>query len=230
MPLKTDLENKINTYFSEKYEVDETKIVPSTDYSKLTFGNKGLKAELAFLFIDIRKSSEMHTTYGFANTARILQSFHDICVRIIESKDGNIRAFDGDRIMGVFAGEYKCSNATQAARKIKWAIQNFLNPYLKTPIQIGNGVDFGDTLITKVGKGRNLNNNDLVWIGQACNYASHLSGYGKNTTIITQRTYNRMSNDSKFYNGTNMWTEKEITIKNEKRIKVYESNWGYVVD
>ncbi len=229
MSLKTDIENKVNSYFDEPYVVEETTIVPDTDYSKLTFGNKGLTAELAFLFVDIRKSSEMHTTYGFANTARIYQSFHDICIRIIESKEGKIRAFDGDRIMGVFSGSHKCSNATQAARKIKWAVQNILNPKLETPVQIGNGIDFGSTLIAKVGKGRNENNNDLVWIGQACNYASHLSGYGKNTTIITSRTYNRMNENSKFYNRQSMWTQKKLTIKNGKEISIYESNWSFVV-
>tara|TARA_B110000902_G_scaffold210996_1_gene241570 strand:- start:372 stop:1064 length:693 start_codon:yes stop_codon:yes gene_type:complete len=230
MSLKSDIENKVKSYFTEPYTVEDTKIVPDTDYSKLTFGNKGLKAELAFLFVDIRKSSEMHTTYGFADTARIYQSFHDICIRIIESKDGKIRAFDGDRIMGVFSGEHKCSNATQSARKIKWAIQNILNQHLKIPIKIGIGIDFGNTLIAKVGKGRDTNNNDLDWIGQACNYASHLSGYGKDTTLITSRTYNRMNENSKFYNGKSMWSEKKLTIKNGKEIDVYESNWGFIVD
>ena len=53
MALKEDIENKVNSYFNEPYKVEETTIIPDTDYSKLTFGNKGLTAELAFLFVEI---------------------------------------------------------------------------------------------------------------------------------------------------------------------------------
>jgi class 3 adenylate cyclase len=229
MALKSDLENKIGSYFNEPYEIEETTIVPSTDYSKLTFGNKALVSELCFLFSDIRNSSELHNEYGFKTAARIYQSFHDISVRIIESKDGKIRAFDGDRVMGVFSGKWKCSNATQAAMKIKWAVKNILNAHLEVPIEIGTGIDFGNTLISKVGKGRDSNNNDLVWIGKACNYASHLSGHGRNSTIITTRTYNRINDKSKFSGEKDMWTKKTLTLKNEKTIYIYESKWGWVI-
>ena len=52
MPLLEDLKNKISSYATEKYDVEDTNIVPSTDYSKLTFGNKGLKCHFAFLFVE----------------------------------------------------------------------------------------------------------------------------------------------------------------------------------
>jgi len=229
MALKEDLENKISSYFKEQYNVEETSIVPDTDYSKLTFGNKGLTAELAFLFVDIRKSSEMHTTYGFANAARIYQSFHDICVRIITHFNGNIRSFDGDRVMGIFAGGSKCTNAVKSAMKIRWAVNKLLSPHLKQPIKIGCGIDFGKTLIIKVGKGRDDNNKDLVWVGQASNYAAHLSDIGNNTIIISERTYNRMGASTKWANTDektqNMWKYKYLTLNNGKKIKVLESNW-----
>lgn len=231
MSLKTDIKSKVSSYFNEPYEIVETKIVPSTDYSKLTFGNKALVSDLAFLFADIRKSSQLHSTYGFKKAARIYQSFHDISVRIIESKDGKVRAFDGDRVMGVFSGDYKCSNAAEAALKIKWAIVNILNPKLTTPIKVGMGVDFGKTMITKVGKGRDNNNNDLVWIGKACNYASHLSGYGSNSSILTTRAYNKINKDSKYSDkGENMWSPIKLTLKDNSIIDVYESKFGWVVN
>lgn len=228
MALKGDLTNKISSYFNEPYEIEETKLIPGTDYSKLTFGNKALVSELAFMFADIRNSSELHNTYGFKTAARIYQSFHDITVRVVESQKGNVRAFDGDRVMGVFAGDYKCSNAAKAAMKIKWAVENILNNQLTTPIKVGMGVDYGDTLITKVGKGRDSNNNDLVWIGKACNYASHLSVYGKNQTILTTRAYNKIA-IKKSSKGEEMWTKSQLTLKDNKIIDVYKSNWGRVI-
>lgn len=229
MPLKTDLDNKIDTYFREPYEIQETSIIPSTDYSKLTFGNKALVSELSFLFADIRNSSNLHDIYGFKTAARIYQSFHDISVRIIENNEGKVRAFDGDRVMAVFSGERKCSNAVKTAMKIKWAVQNILNPKLDEPLKVGLGIDYGKTMVTKIGKGRDINNSDLVWIGKACNYASHLSGYGSNQTIISTRTYNRMSEDCKISNGRNMWTLENLKLKDGKIINVYKSNWGWVI-
>lgn len=231
MAIKEDLENKINSHFKESYEVCETTIVPDTDYSKLTFGNKGLTAELAFLYIDIRKSSELHTTYGFANAARIYQSFHDISVRIANYFDGNIRSFDGDRIMAIFSGKSKCTNAVKSAMKIRWAVDHLLSTHLKTPIKIGCGIDFGKVLIIKVGKGRDNNNKDIVWVGKASNYAAHLSDNGKNSIIISERTYDRMGPTVKWKNADdkkeNMWTYKKLTLKNGKEIKVLESSWSW---
>lgn len=230
MALKEDLTNKITTYFNEPYEIQETTIIPGTDYSKLTFGNKALVSELAFLFVDIRNSSKLHDIYGFKIAARIYQSFHDICVRIIEDNEGKVRAFDGDRVMGVFAGDWKCSNATKAALKTKWAINNILNTKLTPSLKIGIGIDYGRTLITKVGKGRDLNNSDLVWIGKACNYASHLSGHGSNSTLITTRTYNKINHNSKYSDrDIDMWKLRKLTLKDNTVIDIYESTYGWKI-
>lgn len=230
MSIKTDLENKINSYFVEPYIIENTTIIPSTDYSRLTFGNKALKSELAFLFADIRKSSQLHDIYGYQTAAMIYQSFHDITVRIINEMNGKVRAFDGDRVMGVFSGNNKCTNAVKASMKIKWSVQNILNNYLNPKLEVGFGIDFGQTLITKVGKGRDPHNSDLVWIGKACNYASHLSGYGCNEIYITTNTYDRMNDSVKTSSkGEKMWTYKTITLKDGSKTNIYYSRWGWVL-
>lgn len=230
MALLEDLTNKIKAYANEKYEVEATTIVPSTDYSKLTFGNKGLTCEFAFLFVDIRKSSELHDKYGYAKAAKIYQSFHEINVRIIATNDGSIRAFDGDRVMGVFAGERKRSKAVKAGMQIQWAVRNLLNPTLGTSILCGAGVDYGDTLITKVGKGRNTENQDLVWIGKASNHASHLANEATNSVLISENTYSGISPDTKSSrDGRDMWKEKIITLKNSLKVKCFETEWGWKI-
>lgn len=229
MSLKTDLSEKIYRYFNEPYSVEKTRIIPSTEYSRLTFGNKALTSELSFLFADIRKSSQLHDIYGYQTAAMIYQSFHDISVRIIQQMDGKVRAFDGDRVMGVFSGDCKCTNAVKAAMKIKWCVTNILNNYLDPKLEVGFGIDFGPTLITKVGAGRDPNNSDLVWIGKSCNYASHLSGYGKNEIYITTNAYNRINDSAKYSNNKNMWTFKTITLKDGKTTTVYASRWGWSV-
>lgn len=233
MSLKDELQSEVDTFFREKFETEETEIVPSTDYSKLTFGNKGLIAELAFLFIDIRKSSDMHTRYGHVTTAKLYESFHRICLKIIESNNGNVRAFDGDRIMGVFSGKAKRTNAVKSAMKIRYAMTEILNPKLKTPISIGCGVDVGEILITKVGKARDIDTRDLVWIGKACNYAAHLTQDADNSIIISENVYDSMHASVKYKDEnektTNMWDSKNMELKSRKTIKVYESNWWWAL-
>lgn len=231
MALLDELKNKIDTYFTEKYEVEETSIVPTTDYSKLTFGNKGLTSELTFLFVDIRKSSQLHDRYGHIAAAKIYQSFHDINVRIINSRDGQVRAFDGDRIMGVFSGDRKNNNAVEAALNIRWAISNILNVKFKpeNAINIGIGIDTGMTLITKVGKGRDLSNNDLVWVGKACNYASHMCNESENKIYISPTVYNKLADSNKIGDGKNMWENINMTLKNGKIVPCYKTNYWWSV-
>jgi class 3 adenylate cyclase len=231
MALVDDLKNKIAAYFKEKYEIKPTTIVPSTDYSKLTFGNTALTAELTFLFIDIRKSSELHDTYGYEHAARIYQSFHDICLRIINSRDGNVRAFDGDRIMGVFSGESKNDNAVEAAMNIRWAISNILNSQFKPAyaISIGIGIETGLTLITKVGKGRDISNNDIVWVGKACNYASHMCSHATNCIHISSAIYNKIKEGNKTSEGKNMWNLINLILKNGKTISCYKTTYSWSI-
>jgi class 3 adenylate cyclase len=229
MALLEELNGKIDAYVKQPYEIEETTIVPDTDTAKLTFGNKGLTCEYAFLFMDIRKSSQLHEQYGFTKAAKIYQSFHDINVRVIEENSGSVRAFDGDRVMGVFVGPSKNSNAVKAAMQIQWAIRNILNPKLETKITCGGGIDYGKILVTKIGKGRNKNNNDLVWIGKADNYASHLANEAKNTLIISTNSYNILAADRKVSNGKNMWQSKILTLKNGTNVNCYESIYGWPI-
>ena len=231
MALIDDLRNKVQEYFNQPYTTKETSIVPGTDYSKLTFGNNGLVAELAFLFVDIRKSSQMHEVYGYKTAALIYQSFHEMCVRIIIHNNGNVRAFDGDRIMGVFAGDSKRGNAVKAAMNIRWAISNILNKKLTTPLSVGCGIEAGKTLITKVGKGRDINNQDLIWIGKACNYASHLCQVADNAVIVSEEVYGRLSEYKKYSDDNpkkSMWVRSQVNIKG-KAIWVYKSTWEWGV-
>lgn len=231
MALTEDLKNKINAYFSEKYEVAETTIVPSTDYSKLTYGNNGLTAELTFLFVDIRKSSQLHDTYGYIDAAKIYQSFHEINVRIINSRDGQVRAFDGDRIMGVFSGGRKNDNAVEAALNIRWAIANLLNVKLKRdqPINIGIGIDTGRTLITKVGKGRDISNNDLVWVGKACNYASHMCNESENKIYISPNVHKQLNDSNKWNGEKNIWEMVNMRLKNGSSVLCYKTTYWWNV-
>ncbi|UPT69331.1 MAG: adenylate/guanylate cyclase domain-containing protein [Flavobacterium sp. JAD_PAG50586_2] len=207
MSLLEDISTTTNTFFNHEFTTAETTIVPTTDYSKLTFGNNGLTAELTFLFVDIRKSSELHETYGEIVAAKIYQSFHDLNVRIINRRSGQVRSFDGDRIMGVFSGDRKNNNAVEAALNIRYAVSEVLNKKLPKdkPINIGIGIDTGRVLITKVGRGRDDNNSDLVWVGKACNYASHMCNESENKIYISTAVFGRLEQKNRVSEGVDVW-------------------------
>ena len=229
MPLLDDLKTTTDKFFRENFEVNDTTIIPTTDYKKLTFGNKGVKCELTFLFIDIRKSSELHDNYGFVDAAKIYQSFHDINVRIINNRQGEVRAFDGDRIMGVFSGPRKNNNAVAAAMNIRYAITEVLNKKLpiNKPLNIGIGIETGLTLITKVGRGNDENNNDLVWIGKACNYASHMCNESTNKIYISPTVYSFLEGTNKTVNNVNIWSPINMVLKNGKKVLCHTTSYTW---
>lgn len=229
MPLLEDLQNKIETYKIEKFEIEDTTIIPDAENSKLTFGNKGLIGEYAFLFTDIRKSSAIIDTYGHEKAAKIYQSFHEINVKVVIANNGSIRSFDGDSIMGVFTGNFKNNDAIKAAMQIQFGVRNILNPTLETNIKCGIGIDYGKILITKVGKGVNANNNDLVWIGKATGYASHLCNQADDSILISNNSYLKLVNDRKFSENINMWGAKTLTLKNKQIINCYESTYHWQI-
>jgi adenylate cyclase len=230
MGLLDDLKNKISSYNREKFEIFDTTSLPDITHPKLTFGNTGLTGEFAFLFVDIRKSSSIVESYGFEKAAKIYQSFHEINVRIISANGGAVRAFDGDRIMGVFNDGYKNNMAVKAGMQIIWAIENILNPGLNVNISCGAGIDFGQILITKVGTGRDMNKNDLVWVGKATNYASHLSSQANNSVIVSTNSYGKLDDTRKLSGGAKMWVSKNFTLKNGQIVNCYETNYRWLVE
>jgi hypothetical protein len=82
---------------------------------------------------------------------------------------GDIRSFDGDRVMAVFLGNQKNTNAAKSALKINWAVINVLRPkiHAKYPVLARDGfeikhcvgIDRSDVLVARSGI---RDHNDLI--------------------------------------------------------------------
>jgi class 3 adenylate cyclase len=166
--ISSQVEAAVQSTLDTVWDIRTGQVVPSTDTVKLSDG--AVKVNATYLYADLAGSSQAAQTFYVEVTAKIIRSYVTAAVRIIRQKGGEIRSFDGDRVMGVFIGESKNTNAVRAALGINWAVQAVLRPKfdakwpdLKDNYVLGHGVgvETGEALIVRAGV---RDNNDLVLV------------------------------------------------------------------
>ncbi|APZ34286.1 adenylate/guanylate cyclase domain-containing protein [Microbacterium aurum] len=186
--------------------------VPSTD--DVSLGNDAVDLDAVVLYADLKDSTGLVKGYKDWFASAVYKNYLYTVSRIIRAHDGSITAFDGDRVMGVFIGGSKNSNAAKVALKINWAVKNILQPaidakYPKNTYQLQQkvGIAASKTMVSRTGI---RGSNDLVWVGNAANIAAKLAAlHSSYPTYITADVYNMLSDETKF-GGTpkrDMWTD-----------------------
>ncbi|GAA6163992.1 adenylate/guanylate cyclase domain-containing protein [Pelagimonas sp. KU-00592-HH] len=222
MGLKADLEADVKKIYTELWARRDGRKVPED--VDLKSGNDAVDIEVTILYADLDESTKLVDNYKDWFAAENYKTFLQCATKIIRSEGGHIRSFDGDRVMGVFFGGTKNTDAVRCGLKINWAVKNIVQPQLK--VQYPNtkyvmrhvvGIDTSKVMVAKAGI---RNNNDLVWIGKSANHAAKLSALSSDTpTWITNTVYDTMLDKAKFSNdGTNMWKEKTWTQRNNRRV------------
>lgn len=183
--------------------------IPDTE--TLTFGNTGIKIDAVVLYADLSNSTNLVDYLSAENAASIYKSYLWCAGKIIKAENGNITAYDGDRIMAVYLGDGKESQAVRTAKKISYAVDNIINPkfshhydmttklsnallgigLLAPKISHTVGIDKSELFVVKSGfRGAD----DLVWIGKAANHAAKIGDLpGLGTIRISKEVYDRMS-------------------------------------
>ena len=166
-----------------------------------------------------------------------MKSFLATTTRVIKYCGGTIVSFDGDRVLGVFVGDYKNSSAAKCALQIKYVVIEIIRKKFESSYQsvrdasfrinYGVGVDTGTVLIVRAGA---RGANDLISIGRAPNLAAKLSDIREPNyqSFITAIVYNHLSDESK-YGGKdkkNMWERRRWNFLRESII-VYRSSWHW---
>ena len=208
MALKADLDTYCYDTFVGRWEKRDGTVVPSDTSLKLS--NDGINLAATVLYADLADSTVMvdKEIAGFA--AEVYKSFLYCAAKIVRVFGGTITAYDGDRIMAVFIGDYKNTSAVKAALQINWAVKNIVQAQLKTvyadkvfAVKHVVGIDTSDLLVAKTGI---RGSNDLVWVGRAANYAAKLSALNhERSTYITAEVYNKLNDEAKLSAGINMW-------------------------
>lgn len=225
------LKDRVGTLFDTTVDQREGRVVPTT--GDVALKNGAVKIDAAFLYADLAGSAKLSQACPWSTTAKIIRAFLDCSTRLIIKHGGHIRSFDGDRVMGVFIGDSKNSNASICGREIHWSVRNIIQPAAvkkftsirDSGIEIRNcsGIDVGDVRAVRSGV---RDNNDLIWIGKAASFSAKLSdvradGY---CTYISARTYNKLSREAKFDDdGKNMWQAQSFEFSDELET-VYRSN------
>lgn len=231
MAFKEDLESVAADFFGGSYEISKGTAIPSVE--DIAFGKVGRELELTMLFADIRESTAIVDAFRRTTAARMYKAFLGGMARIAKHRGGELRSFNGDGLLAVFAGGTKNTSAVRAAMNMKWYCKDVLKPKMANyfennseaedlDLDFGIGVHTGTVLVVRGGfKGEN--NNDLVWVGNATNYAVKLANLGSQpwNIHITEAVYNMMHDETKYVDAatktTNMWTW--TTLDDEKVLK-----------
>jgi class 3 adenylate cyclase len=232
MGLKEDLEADVRDIFNARWSTRDGTVVPEAD--DLRLGNDAVKfAEAVALYADLAESTALVDGKADWFAAEIYKTFLHCASKIIRSMNGEITAFDGDRIMAVFLGDSKRSNATKCGLKINYAVRSIINPAIKNKypdetyaVRHAVGIDVSKLFVARTGI---RGSNDLVWVGRAANYAAKLATIRDNeyTTWITADVYakadeaSRMGGDPK----RSMWDERSWSKL--PGVPIYRSNWWW---
>lgn len=227
MKTSEEIINDIKGILRTKWETRDGRKVPEAE--EIQLGNHAVELDGTVLYADLTDSTGL--VQGFRNwfAAEIYKSYLSAACHVIKNNSGVITAFDGDRVMAVFIGDGKNSDAAKAALQITYITQQ-INQEIKSQYPASTytlkqaiGIDTSKLFVARTGI---RNYNDLVWVGRAANYAAKLCSLADSTysSIITSDVFDGLDDKSK--NGGSpkkcMW---EKTLWSERGIAVYKSNW-----
>lgn len=230
--LRKDVDNALNA----RWSIRSGLVVPSTP--KVQLGGGGVRMSVTMLYADLADSTELAMHHDRRVAAKVFKCFLACSSRLITSRGGDVRSYDGDRVMGVFVGEAKNAAAVQCALNINFAFQELIVPKLVAkyptlrsgPYELAHsvGVDTSEVLVVRGGVRRS---NDLIWVGRAPNVAAKLSGIRQppHYTFITPDVYADLPPACrKGGKGENMWQRRSWTeVKGVDTL--YRSNWRWEV-
>lgn len=231
MALADDLSSDITKILNQEWSIRDGQVVPETADVALAGG--GVKLSVAMLYADLADSTDL-SMWNRQVAAKVIKAFLAASTRLIRARNGYIRSFDGDRVMGVFLGDYKNTEAAKCALQINWMFLNVLKPKFEAKYEKlmdgthklahCTGVDTSEVLVVRAGIG---NNNDLVWVGRAPNVAAKLCGLREPpyNSYISGEAYNKLNDEAKISGDKSMWEERKWT--NGPIDRIFRSSWTW---
>ena len=235
MSIQEDLSNETAKILAQKWDIRDGRVIPSNDDVALAGG--AVKLDATVLYSDLSQSSKLATEFQQRTASKVIRTFLYCMCKLIANEGGTITSFDGDRVMGVFIGDYKNTSAARCALKMNYVVPSIVGPKLKdyfTSLKESGftishcvGVDTGPVLAVRAGQ-RGVN--DLVWIGRAPNLAAKLSDIREDGyhSYISADVFDVLHESGKFGGELKqlMWEKRTFQFLGES-VFVYRSNWWW---
>ncbi|HXM18305.1 MAG TPA: adenylate/guanylate cyclase domain-containing protein [Candidatus Tumulicola sp.] len=235
MSLKEDITSEVNAILSQPWSIRDGIVVPENKDVNLVGG--AVKLDAIMFYADLADSTALVMTKDRGVVAKVFKTFLSTAARLIKANSGYVRSFDGDRIMGVFLGGTKRTQAAKCGLHLNWAFCNVVKPRLLVAfptlesggfkLEYSTGIDVSDILVVRGGV---YKDNDLLWVGRAANVAAKLSAIRQTPfrTFISKDVYDNMHESSRL-GGTlksNMWVPFLYPgVKGQ--ISFYKSSWTW---
>lgn len=130
MTLLDDMQAAVSDIARNAWTTRQGEVVP--DPEDLRLGNDAVEFERAtVLYADLRGSTGMVDSESWQLSAEVYKAFLFCAATLIRKQGGKITSYDGDRVMGVWVGDYQTTPATSTGLQINCAVQQIVNPTLK---------------------------------------------------------------------------------------------------
>ncbi|MGP3687152.1 adenylate/guanylate cyclase domain-containing protein [Streptomyces sp. IBSNAI002] len=207
----------------------------------MSLRNGAVEVDAVYLYADLADSTGLARDFTRTTAAKVIRAYLDATCRVIKARGGEIRSFDGDRVMAIFMGANKNTEAAKCALQIHHVVQKIVRPKVEANLssikakgfQVNHcvGIDSGTALVVRGGV---RGSNDLVSIGRAPNVAAKLSDVrdGEYRSYITKSVFDSMADSSKYNVGGDkkaMWAGPYAREVGGQTINVYRSNWTWPV-
>ena len=123
------IETSVNDIIKAVWDIKDGKVVPKTD--DIVMKNGGRLLDATYVYADLGDSSKLAQSLKKEAAAKIIRAYVNTATRILRYHGGEIRSFDGDRVMAVFIGDDKDWKAVRAAYAINWAVNEVIRPAIK---------------------------------------------------------------------------------------------------
>lgn len=232
MGLNADTTTGIDGVLNATWAITNGTVVPETE--DVVLKNGGRRIDATYVYADMANSSALAQAVKDEIVAKVIRSYLNAAGRILKHYGGEIRSYDGDRVMAIFIGGSKNTSAAKAAFNLNWAVKKVIRRKLdaKWPQSLseftlhqGVGIATGEALIVRAGV---RNDNDLISIGSAPNVAAKLSELrGAPDIYITSDVYSGLNDSVKErINGTTpIWSKCNNEMIGGTSVEVYGTDY-----
>jgi class 3 adenylate cyclase len=197
MAFKDEVSTYIRNSFARVWSVTDGRKVPTPE-SAIGQGPVAVRIDAAVLYADLTDSTGLVKTAKKEYAAGVYKAFVYAAAKCIRFQGGEVTAYDGDRVMGVFIGDNKEVAAVRAAFYLRGIRESILVPELlkvwkptATPTH-KVGVDASVLWVANTGI---RGNTDYVWVGNAANNAAKMSALKlgpKYSTYVTKPVLDKL--------------------------------------